>query len=157
MSGSQWYDDKIEKDISDTIIRLSVSLGKDKVVNRDFRADVAIDYDMLEKELEDMPARFSFWASVLAEQRAEVSKFDRMIKVRRAAIVHELLEGDASIPKWKVDDLIEVDPNLIKLETRLIIAKRTESKLFAIVDALRMKSEHLRSLAGFKRQEMRDA
>lgn len=157
MSGSQWFDDNIEPDISDTIIRLSVSLGNNKTVNRDFRPDVAIDYDMLVKELEDMPARFAFWATVLAEQRAEVSKFDRIIKVRRAAIVHELLEGDASIPKWKVDDLVESDEKLIKIETRLIMAKRTESKLFAIVDALRMKSEHLRSLAGFKRQEMRDA
>ena len=56
-----------------------------------------------------------------------------------------------------VELLLQSDQRIVDLESKLIIANRTLSKMFAIVDAIKMKSEHLRSLAGFKKQELRDS
>ena len=53
--------------------------------------------------------------------------------------------------------MVEADKDLQDLESKLIISKRNESKLFGVVKSLNMKQEMLRSLAGFKRQEYQDA
>ena len=55
------------------------------------------------------------------------------------------------------DEIVEADDKILELQTFLMLAQRSLGKLYGFVDAIRMKSEHLRSLAGFKRQEMRDA
>ena len=153
-----WYEQNIDSDVANAIVRLRIVLPNRSVIERDFRADLVIDYDNLEKQMEEMPSIFSFWSLVLSERRMEVSKLERISKLRRATLVNELVGVDEkSIPKWKIDELIEIDDKLIEIESKYIVAKRTESKLFGIVDALRMKSELIRSLAGFKRQELRDA
>lgn len=152
-----WYEQNIDDDIANIVIRLNIKLNDRTEITRDFRPDVEIDYDNLEGQLQEAPSIFSYWAMVLGEQRAVVARIERMVDVKRAFIIQEILEKNDSIPKWKVDELVEVDKSVNTLETRLITAKRTETKLYNIVEALKMKSEHLRSLAGFKRQEMRDA
>ena len=59
--------------------------------------------------------------------------------------------------KYVLDEIVEADDTMLALQSKLMIAERALSKLYGFVDSLKMKSEHLRSLAGFKRQEMRDA
>jgi hypothetical protein len=157
-SDNVWFDENVDNDVAEAVIRLKVVLPNRKgEIDRDFRPDVSIDYDDLERQMSVMPSVFAFWSSVLAEQRAEVAKTDRIIKARRALLARKLFDEHVDIPKWRLEEIIESDSNLTKLETKLIQAKRTESKLFAIVDSLRMKSDMLRSLAGFKRQELQDA
>ena len=152
-----WYDQNVDSDVADAVIRLNIKLSNRAEINRDFRPDIHIDYDQLEKQLEEMPALYSFWSSVLSEQRAEVAKLERMVVVRRSVIARDLLEKSDGISKWKIDELVETDDKLNKLIGKTIIVKRTESKLFGIVKSMEMKSDSLRSLAGFKRQELHDA
>ena len=157
---NKWYDKNIDQDIADAIVRLEVVLpNRVGSIKRDFRPDIEIDYDDLEVQLEETPSLFLFWSLVLSEQKAEVAKLNRMIKVRRSNLATKLLgsdDGNKSIAKWKIDEFTETDDKLIELESKLILASKTESKLYAIVESARMKSEHIRSLAGFKRQELRD-
>ena len=154
-----WYGENVPEDIAKQIITLRFPV-QDGVVERDFRPDVEIDYDILVKQLEETPAIFSFWANLLAEVRKNVAVLERKIKRRKGEATRELLKAaedkGAKLRRDDVLDLIEADDQVSKFEAELIIANKHMSKLFAITDALKMKSEHLRSLAGFKRQEQRD-
>jgi hypothetical protein len=97
----------------------------------------------------------------MSEQKMVVGVFERKIKRRRAIVAEQILntakaEG-ISLRAADIKELIEADDILEKLEAELLIAQRSSGKLYNIVEAIKMKSEHLRSLAGFKRQELRDA
>lgn len=155
-----WYGDNVPEDIAKQIITLRFPV-QDGMVERDFRPDVEIDYDDLVKQLEETPAIFSFWANLLAEVRKQVAVIERKITRRKGEVTRTLLEEarskDVKLRRDDVEDLIEADEQLNKFEAELIMVNRHASKLFAITDALKMKSEHLRSLAGFKRQEQRDS
>jgi hypothetical protein len=161
-SNDDWVVGDIPEELAKTIFRVRVDLpGRKLVIERDFKADLKIDYDLLEEQLEQNPATFAFWSSVLAEQRFVVAKNERLLARRRAKVCEKAREiageDGAKLHKYILDEIVEGDDEILKLQTRLMMANRTLSKLFGIVDALRMKSEHLRSLAGFKRQEMRDS
>jgi hypothetical protein len=160
-SGNDWFDDNIPEDIASTIVRVKVNLPKKKSIERDFRPDVAVDYDNLEVQLEEIPSSFAFWSSVLAEHRAVAATVERKIKARRAALANQLLEkaklDGIKIAQWQVEMVTEIDDKLIEFESELILVNRTLSKLYAVVDAIRMKSDNLRSLAGFKREELKES
>lgn len=155
-----WYESNVPEDIAKQLITLRFPV-QDGVVERDFRPDVEIDYDDLVRQLEETPAMFSFWANLLAEVRKQVAVLERKIKRRKGEVTRTLLDEarskDVKLRGDDVRDLIEADDQLNKFEAELIMANKHLSKLFAITDAIKMKSEHLRSLAGFKRQEQRDS
>jgi len=164
-----WFD-QIDEDVAKAVIRIKVKLPNGEEIDRDFRGDIAIDYDLLEEQLTEMPGMFAWWSSVLAEQRARVMVIERKIKARRGMVTQELLDESkkiaasgggigtrAGLRREDIKDLMEKDVKMIKLDATYIQEKRTESKLYGIVEALRMKSEHLRSLAGFKRMEMQQS
>ena len=155
-----WYGENVNDDVAKQVITLRFPV-QDGVIERDFRPDVEIDYDNLIKQLEETPAMFSWWATLLAEVRKNVAVLERKIKRRKGEVTRELLDAakneGTKLRRDDVLDLIEADDLVNKYEAELIMANKHMSKLFAITDALKMKSEHLRSLAGFKRQEQRDA
>lgn len=155
-----WFGENVNDDVAKIVITLRFPV-QDGVVERDFRPDVEIDYDNLVKQLEETPAMFSWWAALLAEVRKNVAVLERKIKRRKGEVTRELLDAakneGTKLRRDDVLDLIEADDLVNKYEAELIMANKYLSKLFAITDALKMKSEHLRSLAGFKRQEQRDA
>jgi hypothetical protein len=159
---SDWFTQNIPEDIASRVIKIKISLGKNKFVERDFRPDLHIDYETLEQDLESMPQMYAYWAMVLSEAKAEVAKLERISKRRRAVITDTILKeakkGDVPRVAEKVfRDLVEKDEKLLGIESRLILANRTMGKLWNIVEAMKIKSEALRSLAGFKRQEKRDS
>jgi hypothetical protein len=155
-----WFDDNLGNDLARQLIRINVNIDG-QIIDRDVRPDVDINYDMLEEELQNISASFSFWAILLAECKKIVAIIERKVKRRRGEVTNLLLneakkEG-VRLRGTDVKDLIETDDLIEKLEAQLILANRSLSKIFAVVDAMRMKSEMLRSLAGFKKQEMRDS
>lgn len=155
-----WVTESIGKDLKEQIIRLNIQIG-DKTFTRDFFPDVNIDFEQLEEQLQEMPSIFAFWSAVLAEQKTQVNTIERMLKRRRAVatqrILDKALEDRRKLTDKQVEKIIEKDEGVTKIEMKLMLERRAESKLYGIVESLKMKSEHLRSLAGFKRQELRDA
>jgi len=162
--GKDWFSRNVDDDIAKILVKLKISIGDDKFIERDFRPDVKIEYEELEEQLEDTPSLFAFWSSVLAEQRAQVAIIERSIKMRRGTVTRTLLEESKSVAakgvglgtrpglrKDDIKDLLEADKELAELDAKYIIANKRLSKLYGVVDAIRMKSEHLRSLSGFKR------
>ncbi|MEM3000683.1 MAG: hypothetical protein QXP41_00625 [Candidatus Nitrosocaldus sp.] len=154
-----WFDDNLG-DIANQLIRIKMEVDG-KYIERDVKPDVIIDYEVLEDQLIETPQAFVYWGFMLAEAKKNVATIERAIAVRRGQVTKTLLEEarkeGVKLRASDIEDLVETDEQLNQLETRLILANRTLSKLFAIVEAVKMKSEHLRSLAGFKKQELKDA
>lgn len=156
-----WFEDNnIGDDIAKQLLRIKFTDGEN-VIERDMRPDVIIDYDNLEHQLDETPAAFLFYSSMLAEAKKQVATLERTIKYRRARLAKELVDASKNdAVKLRASDieiLLDSDDNILALETKLLGAERTLSKVYAAVDAIKMKSEHLRSLAGFKKQELRDS
>jgi len=157
-----WFSENLSPEITERIIKLRVDMGDGKIVDKDFRPDLKLDYETLEEDLEITPQVFVFWAAVYSEQKAAVARLDRKAK-RRRAIAYDLIiqesrkEDWPKVPEKIFRELVEKDDELLRIESQLILANRTMGKLYNIVDAIKMKSDHLRSLAGFKRQEQRDS
>jgi hypothetical protein len=157
---NKWFADNVPEDVASIVVRISVK-ASGKEISKDFRTDVEIDYDNLEEQLARTPSAFAYWAGVLSEQKMVVGVWERKIKRRRAVVAEQILKASKaegiSLRAADIKELIEADDVLEKLEAELLIAQRSAGKLYNIVEAIKMKSEHLRSLAGFKRQELRDA
>lgn len=156
-----WIKDNIDKDISNILCEIELIVIKDgkkvKLKTRDFRPDLDVDYDNLEAQLEEIPSQHAFWSLLLAEQESELSILERKNKFKRAQITEQILDeakkNNVKLPRWEMDELLEAHSDVGIVEMKLILAKRNKLKLKAVVDSLKMKSESLRSLAGFKRQE----
>lgn len=157
---TDWFKENLGDDIANHLFTIKVPLSDGKFAERDLRPDVTTDYDKLEIQLEEMPAIYATWGMLLAESKKEVAAVERMIKRRRGEVTRELLDvakqEGARTRREDVEDMIEADEKINEFEAKLIIANRRLSKLFAATQALAMKSDNLRSLAGFKRQEQRD-
>jgi hypothetical protein len=156
---SDWFSKNVPEDLATRIIKIRVNLGKE-IVEKDFRPDLHIDYETLEQDLEAIPQIFAYWAMVYSESKAEVAKLDRMVKRRRAMVMETILQEAKKneMPKVSKDifkELIEKDEKLTAIELKLLLANRNMGKLWNIVEAMKIKAEALRSLAGFKRQEQR--
>lgn len=155
-----WINDNIDEPISEYLLKLSVSLPNKTTVERNFIADVSIDYTNLEEQLADIPSIYAFWSMILAECKKQSAVLDRYIARKKASLMRDLYDAgkaqDKRIRKEDIEDLVESDDELNELEVKRIASERQVSKLFAIVRALEMKAECMRSLAGFKKQEQRD-
>lgn len=157
----KWVKNNFDDDLAQSVFKLKVELPNGKVITKNFSVDVEIDYDMLEEQLAETPAVYAFLSSVLSEQKHTCAKLERLIARRRAVIAQNANEtaktAGIKLHKYVLDEIVEADDKILELQGQLMLAQRTLGKLYGFVDAIRMKSEHLRSLAGFKRQEMRDA
>lgn len=166
----------IPQEVLDLLCRINLTItgddGKPKsIAYSDFMSELEIDYNLLEQSLEQTPATYSLWCFLLAEAECEMSLIERKVKRLRGmfaeAVIKDYNEKSRDISErtgssvdklaqWQIKELMESDDDINKEELRAIIAKRNFIKIKGIVEGLRMKSEHLRSLAGFKRQERRD-
>lgn len=155
------WTENLDEDLANAVFKVQVKLPSGQVVDRNFKADFDINYDMLEEQLAETPAQLAFFSAVLAEQRFTVKKLERMIARRRAVIAQDANETAKTeglkLHKYVIDEVVEVDNEIFELQAKLMLEERTLSKLYGFVDSLKGKMESLRSLAGFKRQEMRDA
>ncbi len=163
MSAKQnsWVKSNFDEDLAAAVFKLKVELPNGKIVTRDFSVDLGIDYDMLEEQLAETPSIFAFLSSILSEQKYVCAKYERLIARRRAIIAQNAKEtadaGGMKLHKYVLDEIVEADDKILELQSKLMIAQRTLGKLYGFVDSMRIKSDNLRSLAGFKRQEMYDS
>lgn len=150
--------DEFDNDTNEALFSLNFTLPNKQKVSGNFYSDTTIDYEKLEQELVEAPSKFAFWSVLLAEQKYKVSVVEKQVTRRRAKVYETMKNNDngVKLTKYMMDELVAGDDEILELEGRLILERKIESKLWAAVEALKMKSEHLRSLAGFKKQELRD-
>lgn len=153
-----WIKKNVTKDVADYLFNIKVSLpDRIGLVQRDLRPDVLIDYDMLEKQLEEAPEMLAFWDLLFAEQKMKVAALQRRSITLRGTIAQRILEdgraGGYDIRRSDLEDLVEADEEVITVEAQIILEQRNENRLKCVVAVLQNRSEILRSLAGFKKQE----
>ena len=148
--------DIIDSDLSDILFRIQLKVG-DKEFEGDVRPDLKVDYDNLEEQMERIPSQYAYWGMVYSEAKRTVAILDKRARLRRGQVARELLnmarEEKIRLHRGDIEDLVETDAALLKLEISLADANRTAGKLWNVSKALEIKSDVLRSLAGFKRQE----
>lgn len=119
--------------------------------------DMDIIYENLEQHLEQIPAQYMYWAAVYSEMRSHVSVLETKVDLRKAAVTHEILDRFKAkgirLTDKQLVYLINGDQKLTQLSAELAIAHKKTGKLYHMVQAMQMRSEHCRSLSGFKRQD----
>lgn len=160
-----WIADNVPTElVNSTIFKFSVKLNsidpatkKNRLVNVDILPDLNLDYDSLEELMQDLPAQYAFWSAIYSECRNMVALAERAVKVRRAQAVRAVQEDAAKnkvrFTAEQVKQLIEADEDLVRADSQLQKFQMQAGKLFHMLEAIKMKAELSRSLAGFKRQE----
>lgn len=128
-----------------------------KKVTVDMLPDLDLDYDILEETMQDIPAQYAFYAMVYSEARMKVALEERRLKAVRGTITRRI-QTEATGEKVRltgeqVKTVVESEKGIIDADQRLQLAQMQCGKLYHMLEALKMKSELARSLAGFKRQE----
>jgi len=123
----------------------------------DLLPDLDLDYDILEQSMQDIPAQYAFYSMVYSEARMKVAIEERRLKAIRGTITRRI-QTEASTENVKltadqVKNVIEASDDMINADTKLQLAQMQCGKLYHMLEALKMKAELARSLAGFKRQE----
>lgn len=151
----------VPEEIRNLLVRIKAELPNRKPISFDFRPLTDISYDNLERQLETTPSNFAFWGMVFAEQKMCTATLELHVKKRKAelsdAILKKAKEEGVMLRRSDIADMIDSDGTYLRIRAKLIVSERSLAKLQLLLEAIRMKSEHLRSLAGFKRQELRDA
>lgn len=159
-----WIKDNLPTDLyASQLFRITVTLPvedkneKPKKLTIDVLPALEIEYDMLEKALEDMPATFAYFSSVYSEARKQVTLYERAIKARKGLIMKtiaaEQREAKTRLTSDQITRIIDADEDIDKLEMKLAERQMQSGKLYYFLEALRMKNDNLRTLAGFKKQE----
>jgi hypothetical protein len=127
-----------------------------QVIEQDLNSDVTFenDPDGLNKALTEQTSRFAWWAMLQTRAKKRVATLERDIKVKRATV---MIEGKLRAASATVDILkamVEVDPEVERLERALIEA---ESDLQAVTvgrDSMKERKDSLLAVASNMREEM---
>lgn len=153
----KWVTEHLPEELATSkLFRFEVKLpGQDITV--DLFQDIDIDYDDLENQLERTPAQYMYWASIYSELRGIVAVFERKIRARRGVLTQEIIDEarkeEVKITDKQVASIVDKDEQLLKLEENFDTVQKNTGKVYHMLEAIKMKSEQMRSLAGFKRQE----
>ena len=128
-----------------------------KLVAVDMFADLSLDYETVEADVEDIPAIYAYWAAVYSEARLNVSLLERKVKMRYGE-AYERVTTEFNDQKFKptvevVKRIVEKDALLAKADLELQKAHMQAGKLYHMVEAIKMKGELARSLVSLKKNE----
>ncbi len=145
---------------NDTVFRFTITMPNKSKIEVDLLADVDPDYDNLIEQLQSLPGQYTYYATLYSELKSQIATFERAVKTRRGKQL-EYIVRTSSAKGVKLTDkqsqsLLEADDEVIKLEAKLILLNKTCGKLYHMIEAMRLKSEHLRTLSVFRRQEYQD-
>jgi hypothetical protein len=128
-----------------------------KVITVDMLANVDIDYETLEESICDIPSQFAFLSAVYSEVRLGVAIAERKLKIRRAeatrAVLDEAKKNTVKLTVDQIKSIVEADELLNKAEVSYSEIQMKAGKLYNMVEAIKMKAELARTLAGFKKLE----
>jgi len=154
----KWVNEHLPPDLANSkAFKFTITLSNSQKIEIDLFHDIDVDYDMLEHQMERTPAQLVYWGAILSEVKCQVAMFDRRADSRKGFLV-DSIQQIAKKDNLKMTDkqmvlLIEKDEDLIRLEEAVVKLEAQERKLYYMVEAVKMKADMLRSLAGFKRQE----
>lgn len=158
----KWFDEYVPEEVANsTIFKFAITVdngGGKKTIDVDLKADLDIDYGIIVQQLEDAPAEFAYWAAIYSELKLQSSVLERQIRARRGKLtetaINQAKEASVRLTDKQVQAIVDADKDLEKLELRHMITQKHTGKMYFMIEALKMKCDNLRSLAGFARLEM---
>lgn len=159
-----WIKDNLPTDLYNSqLFKFTVSLrvedeeDKPKKITVNILPVLDVDYETLETEIANVPAQFAYFATVYSEARHQVNLYERAIKVRKGQLMKQILlkqqEAKTRLTSDQITKILDSDEGIEQLETKLANKQMQAGKLYYFLEALKMKNDNLRSLAGFKKQE----
>lgn len=145
------------EDIKEAVCTIKIVLNGEtkKIIIKD---DLTIDYESIEHEMEEFPNKFHLWSMVYSEIREQLAVVEKKIKKRKGILYEEInKKGGKNLRRSDISDIMEIDDMLNKLELQKIILDKQSQKLWYTLEALKMKNDNLRSLSGFRKQELYQA
>jgi len=147
----------LEEDIKEALCTVKVTL-KGNTNEFSIKDDLVIDYEGIENEMEVFPNKYHLWSMLYSEVKEQLSVIEKKIKKRKGIVYDEIhKQGGGKMRRSDISDLLETDDVFEKLELRKIILEKQSQKLWFTLEALRMKNDNLRSLSGFRKQELYQA
>jgi hypothetical protein len=156
-----WIRDQVDQKIADYLFNIKINLPERVgIYQRNIIPDLEIDFENLEVQLAECQEQICFFDMLLAEQKAVVALLEQHLRQEKGRITETLVSGakdiKVEIRRTDIKDIIENDASVVDKQAKIIIETRNEDKLKAVLNGLQKKSDHLRSLAGFKRDEQRN-
>jgi len=154
----KWFEQYVPEEVANSSLFKFTIVLRDRKIQVDMVANLDIDYGNVQQQLEDAPAEFAYWGAIYSELKLQVSLLERHIRSVRGKIaeriVKEAMAAGMRVTDKQVQAIVDADDTVRKLETQYAILQKHTGKAYFMVEALRMKNDNLRSLAGFVRQEM---
>ena len=154
----KWFQEHVPLDLANSnLFKFKVKLQNGTVCEVNLAQDIDIDFEILEDQHERIPAQYIYWAAIYSELRCAVAVLELRMRSKKHLILRKILEEfharNAKPTDKQTNALLDGDSDLVKFEAELAILQRNCGKVYHMVEAIRLRSEHSRSLAGFKRQE----
>ena len=154
----QWFQEHVPVELAtSSMFRFNVKLQNGTVVSIDLTKDIDINFEILEEQHERIPAQYIYWAALYSELKSCVTVLEMKVKSQKKKIVQRMFEEFRAKNMKPTDKqtttIIDGNAELLRLEAELALVQRSCGKVWHMVKAIELRSEHTRSLAGFKRQE----
>lgn len=157
MSSKNWLDENVSKEISDYVYNIKIKVGNRSPLITNIKKLLEINYEEIETDLEHLPSILYFFESLLSDQKIVVSTLEYKYESSKSQFFSKMIEkaetDNIKLSVTMIKELVCSDENVLKTAVERIIEQQKLERLRAIVNCLVKKSEHLRSLAGFKREE----
>lgn len=157
MDRPKWINEESAAILDSEAIIFNINLENGTKITINMLNDLDIIYEEIENQLEDIPSIFAFYGAIYSELKMNVAIAERKIKAKRGrlyqAIIDQAKADNTKLTEKVIERLVEKDDNINKLEFQYMILQKNVGKLWYKIEALKMKCDNLRSLAGFKKQE----
>ena len=154
----EWFQEHVPPEIAESsLFRFNIKMPNGVTIPINLTQDIGIDFEILEQQHEQIPAQYIYWAALYSELRCMVTGLELSMRSKRKVIANMVSQKfkatGAKLTDKLLLELINGDDDLVRLEAKLAIAQKHCGKVYHMVQAIQLRSEHSRSLAGFKRQE----
>lgn len=165
-----WIQEHMPAELADStlfrfMVQLQVIESRDEITGKatyktlevDMLPNLDLDYEMLEYQMAQIPAQYAFWASIYSELKLGVAIAERKLKARKGKVIERITsEANSSKIRLTADQvkaIAEADTDIRDAELKYEKAQMHCGKVYHMIEAIKLKAELARSLAGFKRQE----
>jgi hypothetical protein len=154
----QWFQEHVPLDLANSpLFQFKIKLQNGNTCEINLVADIDINFEILEEQHERIPAQYIYWAAIYSELRCAVAILELKMRSKKNVVLRKTLEEfrarNAKTTDKQINAIVDGDQDLVKSEAELAILQRNCGKVYHMVEAIKLRSEHCRSLAGFKRQE----
>lgn len=147
----------VDDNENDTICGSTSFSREFKKIRVELLPDLDLEYDNLEETMQDIPAQYAFYSMIYSEARMKVAIEERKLKAIRGSLIEGVQrrasKENVRLTGEQVKSVVESEDGIISADKHLQLAQMQCGKLYHMIEALKMKAELARSLAGFKRQE----